>query len=130
MTHPYSVSDIKNKRRHASSRDQPREGTRLRFIYDKIFAEPGQWIIFSAKKDFGWWSFASKDGAGSLGNMLDQLQNSYGLDIRTRRLAGAHGRAQREVMLAGEWFGRVYIDYTQNPDLAKNPRVPGVSRSL
>ena len=41
------------------------------------------------------------------------LIDVYGLDIRSRSHPGAWGTgsSEREYILAGEWFGKVYVDY-------------------
>lgn len=68
----------------------PRQGTQLRAVYDLFQANRGRPIAFLTS-DFG----------GP--NRIAQLVDYYGLDIRRLR----RGRW----ILAGEWFGRVYVDY-------------------
>jgi hypothetical protein len=65
----------------------PRIGTKLRSIYDLFISSKGQVIDFVAAHE----------------RPLSDLQDYYGLDIR--RIS--RGRW----VLAGEWFGRVYLDY-------------------
>jgi hypothetical protein len=67
----------------------PREGTRLRAVYELFQASKGQPIVFVRR-------------AGCT-RLIDDLIDYYGLDIRCL------GRGRW--ILAGEWFGRVYVDY-------------------
>lgn len=68
----------------------PRKGTRLRAAYDLFQANKGRPIAFLSG-DFG--------GTNAIAALVDY----YGLDIRCLR--------RGEWILAGEWFGRVYVDY-------------------
>lgn len=73
----------------------PHEGTYVREVYDLFYSNKGKTIPFTYKKD-------NKI-------VLTQLQDFYGLDIRHM--------GKCKYCLAGEWFGRIYIDYTINPEL-------------
>jgi hypothetical protein len=55
----------------------------------------GRWVDISPS------SFGIKY-SGHMGSISEALINRYGLDIRK-----GHGKW----LLAGEWFGKVYIDY-------------------
>lgn len=74
----------------------PREGTRLRRMYDLLQANKGLPIDIY---------LACFEGVkpGVAGANIEQLQDFYGLDIRKIK----YGRW----VLAGEWFGKVYVDY-------------------
>lgn len=65
----------------------PRPGTAIRVAYDLLQANHGLPVTI-------------RDPYGVI---KAQLQDIYGLDIRN---CGQH-----RYLLAGEWFGRVYIDY-------------------
>jgi hypothetical protein len=66
----------------------PREGTKLREIYDLFQANKGLPIAFKSDPH---------------GTRVANLINFYGLDLRCIR--------QGKWVLAGEWFGKVYVDY-------------------
>lgn len=68
----------------------PREGTRIRQVYDRLMAERGKPVATSFAGD------ANQ-------SRLRQLRDFYGLDIRCLR-PGLW-------VVAGEWFGRTYVDY-------------------
>lgn len=90
------VSAAVSKGRHAPlTHLAPREGTRIRAVYDHLMANKGIPLDISLTTAFG-----SKGGSGY---RLAQLRDSYGLDIRCL----GYGRW----VLAGEWFGPTYIDY-------------------
>ncbi|MDE2426344.1 MAG: hypothetical protein KGO96_10615 [Elusimicrobia bacterium] len=61
-------------------------------------------MIFSSRMD------------GAMTATLDRLRDSYGLDVRYRRLP--NGSNAVELMLAGELADNVYVDYVVNPSLA------------
>lgn len=67
---------------------RPRDGTKLRKLYDLFAASKGKAIPFKC--------------AGYQRQVAD-LVDYYGLDIRRVR--------NGTWILAGEWFGRVYVDY-------------------
>lgn len=79
----------------------PRPGTRLRELYDLFHVYRGEPrpFIFGDKDRF----------------KIEQLRDFYGLDIlvlghEKRTLPGA-GHGPGIWVLAGEWFGRHYVDY-------------------
>jgi hypothetical protein len=84
------------KNQHAPATQlRPREGTKLRALYDYLMAHKGEPLhvrltLFNGDKQ-----------AARLGILRD----FYGLDIR--RLGPGYGRW----VLAGEWFGTAYRDY-------------------
>lgn len=47
----------------------------------------------------------------SVMNSLEVLQSRWGLDIRTKGRGHSDGC---QWLLAGEWFGKVYIDYVSS----------------
>lgn len=71
--------------RRAPVQSLPREGTKLREVYDLFQANKG--VAISFKRD----------------HAVYFLVDFYGLDIRCVR--------QGQWVLAGEWFGKVYQDY-------------------
>jgi hypothetical protein len=75
---------------HATRNSIPSEGTKLRALYDLFHASRGQVIDFSRPGN---------------GRPFNDLIDYYGLDIR---------RISRgKWVLAGEWFGKIYLDYIQ-----------------
>lgn len=83
------------KGRGAHRQDVPREGTRIRRMYDLLMANKGQGVEVNLT------SFENKPSRS--GVAINYLRDFYGLDIR--RLRNGHW------VLAGEWFGKVYVDY-------------------
>lgn len=70
--------------------DIPREGTKLRSLYD----------VFQANKGI---VIAGGFGDRRISRKMEDLRDYYGLDIR--RIRNGHW------VLAGEWFGLKYVDY-------------------
>jgi len=73
----------------------PREGTAIREIYDLFQANKGVPIEFTIPRNR---------------RVVDSLIDFYGLDIRCLHRGRRHCGKSRWV-LAGEWFGSVYVDY-------------------
>lgn len=48
--------------------------------------------------------------------VIDQLQDTWGLDIRRA------GKGRKHWLCTGEWFGHCYVDYTANPSTENVPR--------
>lgn len=88
MSRCATVTEIKGAK-YGPLHEAPREGTRLREIYDLLQSNKGTPTDFTCRK---------RDT-----NRIDQLRDFYGLDIRNI--------GYRRWLLAGEWFGKVYIDY-------------------
>lgn len=86
------VSQLKHQT-NTKLREVPKEGSRLRELYDMFQANKGQVISWSR----------SHRGGYSNGRLLEDLVDYYGLDIRRIK----NGRW----CLVGEWFGKVYVDY-------------------
>lgn len=86
-----SVAEMKGTGRPQG--DRPREGSKLRQIYDMFY--PPLTVVDSRVIE------ALAPG----GRWLMALTDYYGLDIRRR---GKH-----QYWLVGEWFGSVYLDYFQ-----------------
>ena len=82
-----SVSDIKRDR--AVKAKLPREGSYLRECYDLFLNNRGVPIRFVERNNNR--------------NATRQLQDYYGLDIRCIEPG--------KWVLAGEWFGKNYVDY-------------------
>lgn len=85
------------KRSHSAMlQNVPREGSRLRAIYDLFQSRKGLPVEFYQRR---------------YGAEIRQLTDFYGFDIRRLQSGNSQtGRASLYV-LAGEWFGKVYIDY-------------------
>jgi hypothetical protein len=90
MMHTYSAAVIKSK--IAPTNHKPREGTKTRALYDLFYDNKGKVIDFCSTN--------SKDAV-----YLPQLTDVYGLDIRRIK--------KNKWCLVGEWFGKIYVDYTQ-----------------
>lgn len=86
------------KRRHESVPLQvaPRVGTRLRKTYDALMACKGAPIEIQYRY---------------LGPDISMLVNFYGLDVRLVKQGSKRTDRLSTYVLAGEWFGRVYVDY-------------------
>lgn len=87
-----SVTDIKS-RKTIMNQQMPRDGTKLRQVYDLFQRNKGNTIEFAVTRQ-------------TIARQISDLRDYYGLDII--RI----GKCQW--VLAGEWFGRVYIDYIAN----------------
>ena len=81
-----SAAAAKGKGR-GQSHIKPREGSRTRFLYDMFMSNKGIPITYTANEPA----------------KIEALRDYYGLDIRCLGC--------RRWVLAGEWFGPVYIDY-------------------
>lgn len=82
-------------RRGTNKQKEPREGTRLRELWDLFQANKGQPLAYSC---------TNRTGTGN-NRRLDDLRDYYGLDIRPA------GRGFW--VLAGQWFGDEYVNYTK-----------------
>jgi len=78
----------------------PREGSRLRLIYDAFMSRKLEAIRFD--KELG-------VSPTTVQTAVHNLTDFYGLDIRP----GKYGTGYR---LVGEWFGRVYVDYSKEAE--------------
>ena len=107
MAHITSAYSARSKTgTHPNTRGIPRPGTRIRAIYDLLMENKGKWIKVDSNK------FQSVQAAWT---SMTYLKNFYGLDIVGR--GQGRGHKYGEWLLAGEWFGKVYIDYVVNPDV-------------
>lgn len=70
----------------------PREGTKLRELYDLFQSNKGQVIAINRTKQTG--------------RRFEDLIDFYGLDIQHVRLG--------QWILAGEWFGENYVSYLRS----------------
>ncbi len=86
---------VAKERAPQTSHLAPKEGTRLRRVYDLLMANKGIPI------DIHLTCFEGASHAGGIA--IEQLRDFYGLDIRKIK----YGRW----VLAGEWFGATYKDY-------------------
>lgn len=89
------ASAMKGNARGRRPHDVPREGSKIRAVYDLLQANKGCPIEVTLCS-----------GGHSV---VRDLMDYYGLDIRCIRQGG--GAVKPKWVLAGEWFGRVYIDY-------------------
>jgi hypothetical protein len=91
--HTTSAAQMKGTKRGVKfNNGKPREGSRMRELYDLFYNNKGKIVDFCATDTNG----ASR---------LSYLTDIYGLDIRRIR--------KNKWCLVGEWFGKVYVDYTQ-----------------
>lgn len=93
----------------------PREGTKLRVLYDRFMTNKGLPIEMNFSEEAG----------RTCRRYLHDLRDYYGLDIRCLKRRGGNrcGKTPNpsEWVLAGEWFGRTYVDYIAER-LAKHDR--------
>lgn len=93
MTRALTVAQMKRANGSRLLPDAPGEGTMARKYYDLFKSQPGIPIKMS------WSMFLSRNPTA----IKQRLINEYGLDIRCLK--------KGLWVLAGEWHGRVYIDY-------------------
>lgn len=96
-----TAAEIKSHGKYGAHNAAPREGSRLRAVYDRFLANKGVPIeIHPPEFD---------------GTMRIKFADFYGLDIRLLSRGyvrnGYEKSRKSTYVLAGEWFGRVYIDY-------------------
>lgn len=92
MQRPASVSLLKGSR-NRPLQEKPREGTKLRLIYDRLFENAG----FPIPMDFN-------------ADIITTFTLFYGLDIRPVQRKSFKRNLEPTVVLAGYWDGNVYID--------------------
>lgn len=84
-----SAGQLKGDKRNPNPRAHPKEGTKLRTVYDFFLMNRGIPVKFSVT---------------TINNrVVEDLQNYYGLDIRNIR--------RGTWVLAGEWINGKYKDY-------------------
>lgn len=96
-----TAAKSKFKTRHAglALQEKPRDGSRLRKVYDLLQKNKGR-------------SFdVDREDCKAIGESRFQLEDFYGLDIRCTRKGDRRTNRKSSYVLAGEWFGRVYVDY-------------------
>jgi hypothetical protein len=94
-----SIASMKQNAKDVSDR-QPKEGTAIRLAYDALKANPGKLIQINWPEGLSYSTKAS---------IISRLRDTYGFDIKYRK----GGRnVQTKHMLAGEWNGKEYADYT------------------
>lgn len=97
--HNLTAAELKrNKQSHAQN--IPREGTKIRKVYDLFMGSKGKVIDFKVKQC----GKCPRQGSRVISYLID----CYGLDIR--RISNG------KWCLVGEWFGKVYVDYVVNKD--------------
>lgn len=103
-----SVTQIKRRNKGQSYQElqlEPKEGSRIREIYDALMSAPGKPVPLHLK---------TKGGGGKTGEYMSlmSLKLFYGLDIRLVRPASKKKGTCSLHALVGEWFGQIYVDYT------------------
>jgi hypothetical protein len=93
-----TAAQSKGGLRSRATQDEPREGTRLRRVYDALLSDRGEWVSLGHLL----YHNCSHNGA-----LIRQLRDFYGMDIEVR------GRAKPKYRLVGEWFGRTYVSYVK-----------------
>lgn len=99
-----SAAQIKKRRKGLEPKElqeKPRQGSRVRQLYDQLMASKGVPVVLDLRKD------AAKKRQDYCA--IQSLINFYGLDIRIVQ----HGYRDTPTLhvLAGEWFGPIYRDY-------------------
>ncbi len=93
MSHTSSAARMKGTKRGSKFNEgKPREGSHMRELYDLFYDNKGKVVDFCT---------TAKDARGCLNYLID----IYGLDIRRIE--------KNKWCLVGEWFGKVYVEYTQ-----------------
>jgi hypothetical protein len=93
-----SVGNVMNKKgSKGRTQNIPREGSKIREIYDLFQASKGVTIEWSYK-------------AGGK-RLMQDLKDYYGLDIRRIQSGSSKTGRKSLYVLAGEWFGSEYVDY-------------------
>lgn len=87
----------RGRKKGYNPRPAPREGSELRVVYDTLQASRGIPIEFAPSR--------------ALLMRFRDLTDFYGLDIRGTDRGDRRTNRPSKFVLAGEWFGRVYIDY-------------------
>ena len=99
-----SAARAKNSRRGQHTHLVPTDGSHLRELYDLFKAHPATPVYLPGTH--------ANNGHGQL---LEQLRNFYGLDIRplgeAHQPTGRRGGHRKRYWLVGEWFGATYLDY-------------------
>lgn len=92
-----TASEFKKKgRRRTPLQAVPNEGTRLRLIFDFFQSNKGHPVEWTHGRDTG---------------AVVKLTDFYGLDIRCVQKGDRRTGRKSIYVLAGEWFGKVYVDY-------------------
>lgn len=92
-----TVAQCKRSKGHSAMLQiAPREGTRLRAIYDLFQSNKGKPVEYHSTVDKA---------------AIPKLIDFYGLDIRCLQNGSSRTGRKSQWVLAGEWFGKVYIDY-------------------
>jgi len=92
-----TLSAARLKGKCPAGQDRPRPGTLTRRMYDLLVANKG------IPLDVPLTMFEGTRARGQAAAIIEALRNIYGLDIRKLGV--------RRWVLAGEWFGKVYVDY-------------------
>jgi hypothetical protein len=100
------MSAAEAKTGHFRGQMKPREGSRLRAIYDRLQENRGSFVSLMDLIDYRYQS-------NRVWRVM--LENTYGLDIRSHSVGKGRGsgRGGRTITyaLVGEWFGDCYVDY-------------------
>lgn len=87
MSRCMSVGQLKVRGHHHL--EEPTPGSKIREVYDFFMSNKGRVVNYTHIVNHR--------------NMMERLVDDYGLDIRCVK--------RGQWLLAGEWVGRVYIDY-------------------
>ncbi|WP_458756651.1 hypothetical protein ACSVBT_12790 [Afipia sp. TerB] len=105
-----TASQIIHKgRRLAPTNSIPREGSKIRKVYDLFYANKGRPV-----------EFQTSDCGDP--NIIGKLIDFYGLDIRLIRNGSSRVGRRSQWILAGEWFGLTYVDYIADHLTPPSPR--------
>jgi hypothetical protein len=92
-----TVAQMKSNGKHGAHSDVPNEGTHTREVYDLLQSNKGLPVEYMQK--------------ASNPRVLTSLRDFYGLDVRIIKQGNKRVGRKSTYVLAGEWFGRVYVDY-------------------
>lgn len=84
----------------AKANRAPKEGTKLRQVYDALKAAPGKSVLIDFVED-----------RALLYRQLQQLRDFYGLDIQNVPTGPKHRHTKYEHVLVGEHIGKDYVSY-------------------
>lgn len=87
------------KKHNKPRRNIPREGSKIRKMYDLFMTNKGVILELTMR---------TKDPNNT---RITQLIDFYGLDIRCLSNSKGSKIKTSKWVLAGEWFGKVYVDY-------------------
>lgn len=98
---------------------KPCEGTIIRQVYDLLMANAGKSVaLFEGRNE---------TKIKVVQTSINRLGYEYGLDIRLTQHGWKKSNRPALYVLAGEWFGKIYVDYIadteEQMDLIANARI-------